>query len=121
MLRKTSLKTEPTRGRRLGLLPGVSEKSKASAATVRVPWRRPSISQLPIRKVERSAAQYLISNGDLVPGATATLEGLGPSEKQMTTANDFVAFEFRDVKLGVVYHARVTADAFNEWIPPRSS
>jgi hypothetical protein len=57
-------------------------------------------------------------NGDLVPGATATLEGLVPSEKQITIANDSEAFEFRDIKLGVPYRVRVTANGFNEWDSP---
>jgi len=57
-------------------------------------------------------------NGALVPGATATLEGLVPSEKQITTANDSAAFEFRDIKLGVPYRVRVTANGFNEWDSP---
>ena len=57
-------------------------------------------------------------NGDSVPGATATLEGLVPSEKQITTANDSAAFEFRDIKLGVPYQVRVTANGFNEWDSP---
>ena len=57
-------------------------------------------------------------NGDLVPGATATLEGSVPSEKQITTANDSAAFEFRDIKLGVPYQVRVTANGFNEWDSP---
>lgn len=57
-------------------------------------------------------------NGDSVPGATATLEGLVPSEKQITTANDSAAFEFRDIKFGVPYQVRVTANGFNEWDSP---
>ena len=57
-------------------------------------------------------------NGDLVPGATATLEGSVPSEKQITTSNDSAAFEFRDIKLGVPYQVRVTANGFNEWDSP---
>ena len=55
---------------------------------------------------------------DPVPGATATLEGLVPSGKQITTANDSAAFEFRDIKLGVPYRVRVTANGFNEWDSP---
>jgi hypothetical protein len=54
-------------------------------------------------------------DGAVVPGATATLEGLAPSDKQITTANDSAAFEFRDAKLGVPYHIRVTANGFDEW------
>jgi hypothetical protein len=57
-------------------------------------------------------------NGDLVPGATATLEGSVPSEKQITTSNDSAAFEFRDIKLGVPYQVRVTANGFKEWDSP---
>ena len=57
-------------------------------------------------------------NGALVQGATATLEGLVPSEKQITTANDSAAFEFRNIKLGVPYRVRVTANGFNEWDSP---
>jgi hypothetical protein len=53
-----------------------------------------------------------------VQGATATLEGLVPSGKQITTANDSAAFEFRDIKLGVPYRVRVTTNGFNEWDSP---
>jgi hypothetical protein len=56
-------------------------------------------------------------NGALVPGATATLEGLVRSEKQIS-ANDSATFEFRDIKLGVPYRVRVTANGFNEWDSP---
>jgi hypothetical protein len=57
-------------------------------------------------------------SGDVVPKATATLEGLVPSEKQITTANDSAAFEFHDVKLGVPYHVWVAANGFEEWCSP---
>jgi hypothetical protein len=46
------------------------------------------------------------------PGGNGDSRGLGPERKASA------AFEFRHVKLGVVYHARVTADGFNEWDSP---
>lgn len=57
-------------------------------------------------------------NGDLVPGATVTLDDEVSIDRQITIANESAAFEFREIKLGVPYRARVTASGFKEWDSP---
>jgi hypothetical protein len=69
----------------------------------------------PVPQVGTISGTVLDFDGAVVPGATATLESVAPSDKQITTANDSAAFEFRDVKLGIPYQVRVTANGFDEW------
>ena len=54
-------------------------------------------------------------NDDLVPGATVTLQCSSPCENRTATANDNAAFDFRDLKLGIPYHIRVSVDNFEDW------
>jgi hypothetical protein len=57
-------------------------------------------------------------NGDLVPGATVTLQCPSPCENRTATANDNAAFDFRDLKLGVPYQVRISVIGFEDWTSP---
>ncbi len=57
----------------------------------------------------------LDTNGDLLPEATITLKCPSPCEARIEKSNDLAAFEFHDLKLGIPYQLRVTADSFNDW------
>jgi hypothetical protein len=55
---------------------------------------------------------------DLLPGALVTLECPSPCENQTATANDTAALDFRDLKFGVPYQVRISADGFENWTSP---
>jgi len=55
---------------------------------------------------------------DIIPGATAILQGPSANDKQTVTANDNGFFTFSDVKPGVPYHIRVSAKGFADWVSP---
>ena len=57
----------------------------------------------------------LDTNGDLLPGATVTLKCASPCEARTEKANDSAAFEFPNLKLGIPYQVRITADSFDDW------
>ena len=57
-------------------------------------------------------------NGDLVPGATVTLQCPSTCENQTATANDTAAFDFRDLKFGFPYQVRISANGFEDWTSP---
>jgi hypothetical protein len=57
-------------------------------------------------------------NGGLVPGAVVTLDCPSPCKNQTMTANDSAAFNFRSLKFGVPYRARVSANNFEIWTSP---
>lgn len=52
-------------------------------------------------------------NGDLVPGATVTLDG--PGIHQTAVADDNGGFAFKDLKTGVIYVVSITATGFDTW------
>ena len=54
-------------------------------------------------------------NGGLVPGALVTLECPSPCENQTATANENAAFDFRNLKFGVPYRVRISANNFENW------
>jgi len=55
---------------------------------------------------------------DIVPGATAVLQGPEPSDRRTVTANDNAFFTFSDVKPGIEYHVIVSAKGFADWVSP---
>ena len=57
-------------------------------------------------------------NGDLVPGASVTLQCISPCENQTVAANDNAAFDFRDLRLGIPYRIRITVSGFEDWTSP---
>lgn len=57
------------------------------------------------------------TNGDLVPGATVTLQADGSNSKQTKTANDNGSFEFDGLKAGT-YHIAISAAGFDDWQAP---
>ncbi len=57
-------------------------------------------------------------NGDPVPDAAAVLEGNDTSDHRSVTANDNGYFEFHDLKPGIPYHVKISADGFSEWNSP---
>jgi hypothetical protein len=57
-------------------------------------------------------------NGGLVPGALVTLECQSPCDNHNATANDSAAFDFRNLKFGVSYQVRISADGFENWTSP---
>lgn len=57
-------------------------------------------------------------NNDIVPGATVILEGPALGERRTVVANDNGAFHFDDLKPGVPYRLRVSANGFVSWTSP---
>jgi hypothetical protein len=55
---------------------------------------------------------------DIVPGATAVLDGPAPSDHQTVAANDNGFFVFNNVKPGVPYHITVSQTGFANWTSP---
>jgi len=56
--------------------------------------------------------------GDLVPGASVTLQCPSPCVNQTATANDDAAFNFRDLKFGIPYQVHVSVNGFEDWTSP---
>lgn len=57
-------------------------------------------------------------NGDLVPGATVTLDDGNPADRRTSTTTDNAEFEFTNLKPGVAYHISVHAQGFKDWSSP---
>lgn len=55
---------------------------------------------------------------DIVPRATAVLDGAAPSDHRTVVANDSGLFVFRNVKPGVPYHITVSQTGFAKWTSP---
>jgi hypothetical protein len=55
------------------------------------------------------------TNGDVIPGATVTLDGPNGSDHRTTTADDNASFEFHDLKPGVPYRVTISAKGFVDW------
>lgn len=54
------------------------------------------------------------TNGDIIPGATVTIDG-GPGSRQTVVSNDNGAFEIDNITPGTAYQVKVTADGFADW------
>jgi hypothetical protein len=54
--------------------------------------------------------------GDVVPGATVSLEGTQASNRQSQAANDNGFFEFKNVAASDAYRVTVRAEGFEPWI-----
>lgn len=63
----------------------------------------------------RIAGTVTDANGDIVPGATVTLDGPNGSDHRSATANANAAFEFDNLKPGVPYRLTVSAQGFVAW------
>jgi hypothetical protein len=55
---------------------------------------------------------------DIVPGATAVLDGPAPSDHRTVVANDNGFFVFNNVRPGVPYHITVSQKGFANWTSP---
>ena len=55
------------------------------------------------------------TNGDVIPGATVTLDGPNGSDHRTTTADDNASFEFHDLKPGLPYRVTISAKGFVDW------
>lgn len=53
--------------------------------------------------------------GDIVPGATVSIEGTQPANHQSQAANNDGFFEFKNVAAGDSYRVSVRADGFEPW------
>ncbi|MEG9436904.1 carboxypeptidase regulatory-like domain-containing protein [Edaphobacter sp. HDX4] len=58
------------------------------------------------------------TNGDIVPGATVTLDGPDASGRAAVSTNDDGFFVLKDVHSAVPYRVRVTAKNFADWTSP---
>jgi len=56
------------------------------------------------------------TNGDVVPGATVSIEGSKNVNRRSQAANDNGFFEFRNVASGDSYRVKVNADGFEPWV-----
>ena len=54
--------------------------------------------------------------GDIVPGATVSIEGTEPSHRQSQAANDNGFFEFKNLAAGDSYRVTVRAEGFEQWV-----
>ena len=54
-------------------------------------------------------------NGGIIPGATVVLEGAGADNRQTVVADDSGSFQFRNVRAGVDWRVKVTAQGFADW------
>jgi len=72
----------------------------------------------PVPQLGSISGTVLDVNGDLVPGATVTLQCPSPCENQTATANDSAAFDFRGLKFGVPYQVRVSVKDLEDWTAP---
>ncbi|MGB6974353.1 MAG: carboxypeptidase-like regulatory domain-containing protein [Terracidiphilus sp.] len=57
-------------------------------------------------------------NGDLIPGATVTLEDGTTAEQRRVIAGDNAEFEFTNLKPGVAYRLTVHISGFKDWSSP---
>ncbi len=73
------------------------------------------VTQAPAPQLGDISGTVLDVNGDLVPGATVTLQCSSPCENRTTTANDNAAFDFRDLQFGVSYQVRISVNNFEDW------
>src|SRR5271166_5720697 len=64
------------------------------------------------------AATATDPNNDPVPGATVVLQGLDPSDRSTTVANENGFFELQDVRSGVPYRVTIQAKGFEDWTSP---
>lgn len=55
------------------------------------------------------------ASGQPIPGATVTLRGAAPGERQMATTDSDGFFEIDDVKPGIPFHVTVSAEGFAKW------
>jgi hypothetical protein len=60
------------------------------------------------------------TNGDIIPGATITIDG-GSESRQQAVSNDNGAFEIDNVTPGTAYQVKVTAEGFADWKSPTIS
>lgn len=58
------------------------------------------------------------SDGAIIPGATAVLEGASPEDRREAMANETGAFEFDGVRPGSDYRVTVSAKGFSTWTSP---
>ncbi len=58
------------------------------------------------------------TNGDVIPGATVSIEGSRSSNRRSQAANDNGFFEFKNIAAGDSYKVMVQAEGFETWISP---
>jgi hypothetical protein len=59
------------------------------------------------------------ANGDTVADASVSLLGADPADLRTATANENGYFEFHDVKPGIPYQVKITAQGFTDWTSPQ--
>jgi len=57
-------------------------------------------------------------NGDPVPDAAVVLEGADASDRRSVVASDNGYFELHELKPGIPYHVKISAEGFSEWSSP---
>lgn len=57
-------------------------------------------------------------NGDTVAGATVAVEGTDPTDTRTLKSNENGYFEFHDLKPGIPYLVKITANGFTDWSSP---
>ena len=55
------------------------------------------------------------TNGDVVQGATAVLDGPAPADHRESITGDNGEFAFNGLKAGIAYHVKVIASGFSGW------
>ncbi|HTJ86052.1 MAG TPA: carboxypeptidase-like regulatory domain-containing protein [Terriglobales bacterium] len=72
----------------------------------------------PVAKLGTIVGTVLDTNGDPIPGATATLQGTDANDRQLIVTSENGFFQFRNVRTGVSYRVSVTANDFSGWTSP---
>src|ERR1700757_49456 len=67
----------------------------------------------PDTKLGTVVGTVLDTNGDPIPGATATLQGTDVNDRQTIVTSENGFFQFRNVKTGVSHRVSVTAKDFS--------
>jgi Carboxypeptidase regulatory-like domain len=58
------------------------------------------------------------SNGGIVPSARVILNGPTAADQRAITANEYGGYVFADLKPGVTYHLKISANGFAGWTSP---
>jgi hypothetical protein len=95
--------------------PCVSGASCSSASTSPPPPAAAPAPDAPDEQPGAISGTVTDAAGDLVPGATVTLDGAGSVGRQTQTANDNGAFSFTGLQPGIAYRVTISAPGFEDW------
>jgi hypothetical protein len=79
-----------------------------------------AMAQIPVPKPRGGSIIGTVTDvqDDVVPGATAVLDGRGTGGQQKATTNQYGLFSFSAVPPGASYHITIHANGFADWTSP---